>query len=66
MVAATEGAATAAVIGGGFIGVEMAENLLHRGLNVALIEAADQVMAPLDPELVGPVHKLLRLSLIHI
>lgn len=62
MVAATEGAATAAVIGGGFIGVEMAENLLHRGLNVALIEAADQVMAPLDPEMVGPVHKLMRES----
>lgn len=53
-------AATAVVIGGGFIGVEMAENLVHRGLQVALVEATDQVMAPLDPEMVAPVHDVLR------
>ncbi|MBO4849010.1 MAG: FAD-dependent oxidoreductase [Clostridia bacterium] len=41
----------AAVIGGGFIGVETAENLKHAGLAVELIEAADQVLAPLDPEM---------------
>ncbi len=51
---------TAAVIGGGFIGVEMAENLAHLGLDVAVIEATDQVMAPLDPEMVAPVHDALR------
>lgn len=52
--------ATAVVIGGGFIGVEMTENLVHRGLRVALVEALDQVMAPLDPEMVAPVHRVLR------
>ena len=44
-------ARTAVVVGGGFIGIEVAENLVHRGLDVALVEAADQVMAPLDPEM---------------
>ncbi len=53
-------AATAVVIGGGFIGVEMAENLVHRGLAVALVEATPQVMAPMDPEMVAPVHAALR------
>ena len=53
-------AATAVVVGGGFIGVEMAENLVHRGLQVALVETTDQVMAPLDPEMVAPVHAALR------
>ncbi|MEJ6013706.1 FAD-dependent oxidoreductase [Corynebacterium sp. H127] len=42
---------TAVVIGGGFIGVEVAENLQHRGLFVTLIEAAPQIMAPFDPEI---------------
>ena len=40
----------AVVVGGGFIGLEMAENLVHRGFDVTVIEAADQVLAPLDPE----------------
>jgi NADPH-dependent 2,4-dienoyl-CoA reductase/sulfur reductase-like enzyme/rhodanese-related sulfurtransferase len=40
----------AVVVGGGFIGLEMAENLVHRGLEVTLVEMLDQVMAPLDPE----------------
>lgn len=62
LVAASEGAATAVVIGGGFIGVEMAENLVHRGLSVALVEATAQCLAPLDPEMVAPVHTRLRKS----
>lgn len=41
----------AVVIGGGFIGVEMAENLVHRGIRTALVEASSQVLAPLDPEM---------------
>lgn len=60
IVAATRQARTAVVIGGGFIGIEMAENLVHRGLQVALVEALPQVMAPLDPEMVAPVHDTLR------
>ncbi|CAB4598164.1 unannotated protein [freshwater metagenome] len=42
---------SAVVIGGGFIGVEIAENLMHRGIPTALVEATDQVLMPLDPEL---------------
>lgn len=59
MIAAASTARTAVVIGGGFIGVEMAENLVHRWLQVALVEAMPQVMAPLDPEMVAPVHEAL-------
>lgn len=47
----------AAVIGGGFIGLEMAENLHELGLEVAVIEMADQVMAPVDFEMAQIVHK---------
>ncbi len=46
-----------AVIGGGFIGLEVAENLRHAGKKVALIEAADQIMAPLDYDMVQILHK---------
>lgn len=42
---------TAAVIGGGFIGLEMAENLHEAGLDVTVIEMLDQVMAPVDYEM---------------
>lgn len=42
---------TAVVVGGGFIGLEMAENLVHKGLTVHLVEAADQVTTSLDPEM---------------
>lgn len=41
----------AVVMGGGFIGLEMAENLTHRGWAVTVVELADQIMAPLDPEM---------------
>lgn len=54
--AAVGEAKSAIVIGGGFIGLEVAENLIFRGLDVTLIEAIDQVMAPLDPEMIAPVH----------
>src|SRR5690625_291135 len=50
----------ATVIGGGFIGLEMAENLAERGIKVTLIEMANQVMAPLDIEMAGIVHRHLR------
>lgn len=47
----------AAVIGGGFIGIEMAENLYDIGLDVSIIEMADQVMAPIDYEMAQIVHQ---------
>jgi NADPH-dependent 2,4-dienoyl-CoA reductase/sulfur reductase-like enzyme len=39
------------VVGGGFIGLEMTENLVHRGLEVTIVEMANQLMPPLDPEM---------------
>ena len=47
----------AVVVGGGFIGLEMAENLHSRGINVTIVEAADQVMAPIDYEMACIVHR---------
>jgi NADPH-dependent 2,4-dienoyl-CoA reductase/sulfur reductase-like enzyme/rhodanese-related sulfurtransferase len=41
----------AVVIGGGFIGLETAENLVHRGFDVTLVEMLDQILAPLDREM---------------
>ena len=49
-----------AVIGGGFIGLEMAENLHHAGLKVSLVEALDQVMAPVDFEMAQILHENIR------
>lgn len=46
-----------AVIGGGFIGVECAENLKEAGFNVTLVEAMDQIMAPFDYDMVQVLHK---------
>ncbi len=43
------------VVGGGFIGLEMTENLANRGLSVTLVEASDQLMPPLDPEMASPL-----------
>ena len=51
---------SAVVIGGGFIGLEVAENLRRRGLRVHLVEAQNQVMTPLDVEMAGFVHAELR------
>ena len=45
------------VVGGGFIGVEVAENLKEAGKNVSLIEGADQIMAPFDYDMVQILHK---------
>ena len=48
---------TAVVVGGGFIGLEMAENLSHRGIGVTVVEMADQLLTPLDPEMAAFVAK---------
>ena len=50
----------AVVVGGGFIGLEMAENLHSAGLKVDIVEALDQVMAPLDYEMAAIVHNHIR------
>lgn len=46
-----------AVIGGGFIGLEMAENLHHKGIEVSIVEMLDQVMAPMDFEMAQMLHE---------
>jgi len=51
--AADAGARSAVVIGGGYIGVEMAENLKERGLDVSIVELMNQLMPPLDVEMAG-------------
>ena len=45
------------VVGGGFIGLEMLENLYDLGLNLTLVEASEQVMAPLDIEMASIIHE---------
>ena len=50
----------AVIIGGGFIGLEMAENLHDRGLSVSIVEMENQVLAPLDFEMASIVHRHLR------
>ncbi len=48
---------SAVVIGGGFIGVEIAENLIHKGIATTVVEASPQLLAPLDPEMATLVAK---------
>jgi len=48
-------AQTAVVVGGGFIGLEMVENLIHRELSVTVLEKLPQVMPPLDAEMAAPL-----------
>ncbi|MDD7529814.1 MAG: FAD-dependent oxidoreductase [Prevotellaceae bacterium] len=47
----------AVVVGGGFIGLEMAENLHHAGARVSVVEMANQVMAPVDFTIAAHVHR---------
>ena len=51
---------TAVIVGGGFIGLEMAENLTHLGLSVTVVERLNQVMSPIDYDMACGVHSYLR------
>ncbi len=53
-------APAAVVIGGGFIGLEAVENLVHRGVHVTLVQRGGQVFTPLDPEMAAPILDTLR------
>ncbi len=50
----------AVIVGAGFIGLEMAENLVHLGLQVTVVEMLDQIMPPLDADVVRPLEDHLR------
>jgi NADPH-dependent 2,4-dienoyl-CoA reductase/sulfur reductase-like enzyme/rhodanese-related sulfurtransferase len=50
----------AVIVGGGFIGLEMAENLVGRGLEVTVVEMAPHVLPPFDPEMAVPIEEHLR------
>ena len=55
LMAAAETATSAIVVGGGFIGLELAENLIHRGMATTLVEALPQLMPSLDVEMAWPL-----------
>lgn len=56
----TEKPESAVVIGGGYIGVEMAENLAKAGLEVSIVELADHLIAPLDFDMAADVHRYIK------
>ena len=51
---------SAVVVGGGYIGVEMAENLAKAGLEVSIVELADHLIAPLDFDMAADVHRYIK------
>lgn len=53
------GVQQAVVVGAGFIGLELVENLVHRGIATTLVELAEQVLPPLDPEMTTPIVEVL-------
>ncbi|MCA9188222.1 MAG: FAD-dependent oxidoreductase, partial [Planctomycetales bacterium] len=55
--AVARGVRSAVVVGAGFIGVEVAENLVHRGVQVTVIELANQILPPWDAEMVSPLQE---------
>lgn len=57
---ATSGARRAVIVGAGFIGIEVAENLVRRGIHVTIVELSDQILPPWDREMIGPVDSHLR------
>ena len=56
----------AVVVGGGFIGIEMAENLVDRGIEVTIVEMSSQVMAPIDYEMASILHAHLKEKGVHL
>ncbi len=56
----------AAIIGAGFIGLETAENLVHRGFDVTIVELGDQILGPIDPEMARIAEGYLRTHGVHL
>ncbi|MEM1484235.1 FAD-dependent oxidoreductase [Oscillospiraceae bacterium PP1C4] len=57
---------TAVVVGGGYIGIEMAENLIKAGLSVTVVELADHVIGSLDYDMACDVHRYLKSKGVHL
>ncbi|MCI6508210.1 MAG: FAD-dependent oxidoreductase, partial [Bacilli bacterium] len=57
---------SAVVVGGGFIGIEVAENLRELGIDVTLVEASDQLMAPFDRDMASFIHAEIRKNSINL
>lgn len=58
--AVDRGITRAVLVGAGFIGLELAENLIRRGIETTLVELQDQVLPPLDREMTAPIAQALR------
>lgn len=54
------------VVGGGYIGVEMAENLKEKGLEVTIVEKLDHLIAPLDFDMAAEVHRYIKTQGVHL
>ena len=57
---------SAVIVGGGFIGIEVAENLQKLGMNVTLVEASEQLMAPFDSDMASFIHAEIRKNEINL
>ncbi|PKL42515.1 MAG: pyridine nucleotide-disulfide oxidoreductase [Candidatus Riflebacteria bacterium HGW-Riflebacteria-1] len=64
--AAVKGKTSAVVVGGGYIGLEMTESLRHIGLEVTLVELANQVMGPADPEMATMLHTEIKMNAVNL
>jgi len=64
--AAVKGKSSAVVVGGGYIGLEMTESLRHLGLEVTLVELANQVMGPADPEMATMLHTEIKMNSVNL
>jgi peroxiredoxin family protein/TusA-related sulfurtransferase/rhodanese-related sulfurtransferase len=63
---AVKGKSSAVVVGGGYIGLEMTEALKHLGLEVTLVELANQVMGPADPEMASMLHTEITMNSVNL
>ncbi|HAE37268.1 MAG TPA: pyridine nucleotide-disulfide oxidoreductase [Candidatus Riflebacteria bacterium] len=63
---AVKGKTSAVVVGGGYIGLEMTESLRHIGLEVTLVELANQVMGPADPEMATMLHTEIKMNAVNL
>lgn len=59
-------AKSAAVLGGGFVGVELAENLRHLGLDVHVIQRGSSILSQFDPEMIEPIQRALTSNGVHL